>query len=61
MEKETLETQKEIIDLLQERDITITGFDCTEYIRGDPTVDDNTVTGAEIEIQAYISLQDLEE
>lgn len=61
MKDETLETQQEIIELLQSRDITVNTFEATEYVRGDPTLEDSTVTGAEIEITAYISLDDLDE
>lgn len=61
MRDETLETQQEIIELLESRDITVNTFEATEYVRGDPTVDDCTVTGAEIEITAYISLDSLDE
>lgn len=58
MKDETLETQREIIEFLQSRDITVTGFEANEYVRGDPTLEDSTVTGAEIEITAYLSLDE---
>lgn len=61
MRDETLETQQEIIELLESRDITVTTFEAEEFVRGDPTVEDRTVTGAEIEITAYISFDNEDE
>lgn len=60
MKNETVEKQQEIIEFLQSRDITVTAFEANEYIRGDPTLEDSTVTGAEIEITAYISLDEMD-
>lgn len=61
MQVSALEGLYEIIDVLQSRDIRISNIEMTEYIRGDPTVGEHTVTGAEIEITAYISLDEWED
>lgn len=61
MKDETIETQREIIEFLEERDMTVTEYNSKEYVRGDPTVGDCTVTGAEIEVKVYLSLDDLDD
>lgn len=61
MKNETLDTQREIIEFLQSKDMTVTEYNSTEYVRGDPTVGDPTVTGAEIQITVYLPLDELDD
>lgn len=55
MKKETIETEQELIEVLDNLGIEVTETAVTEYVRGDPTTDDATVTGAEIKLTAYLS------
>lgn len=57
MKDETRERTNELLDTLED-EVEVTGFEINEYIRGDPTTDDATVTGAQIEIVCYLSLDD---
>lgn len=59
MKRRTKEITDEVIAAIEEHvsgDVDVTGFTIEEYIRGDPTTEDATVTGAEIEVNAYASL-----
>ena len=59
MKDETREKANELIEQLDADDeIEVTGFDIKEYIRGDPTTDDASVTGAEIDLTCYITFDE---
>lgn len=58
MQEETREKQAELIDVLEDRGVSVTRFELTGYIRGDPTAGDTTPTGAEIELTAYLSFEE---
>lgn len=56
MDNETQSKLNELIDLLESHGFSVTATEMKEYGRGDPTSDDYTVTGAEIDVTAFISL-----
>ena len=60
MQEKTREKQAELIDALQELGVSVTRFELTEYIRGDPTDENAKPTGAEIELTAYLSFGKIE-
>lgn len=56
MENETLEILSKMVDAVESiEEIEVTQTDVKEYVRGDPTTDDSTTTGAEIDVKAYLS------
>lgn len=62
MREETRETQDDIIDLLEDEiGLNVTEINMTEFVRGDPTDDDAPVTGAEVSVTAYLSLDDVDD
>jgi predicted nucleic acid-binding protein len=57
MEDITKEKQQEIIEAVESVDgISVSSISIAEYVRGDPTTEDATTTGAEIETTAYLNL-----
>ena len=57
MEDITKEKQQEIIEAVESVDgISVSSVTISEYVRGDPTTDEATTTGAEIEATAFLSL-----
>lgn len=61
MESRTRTLSDRMIEAVQNElgeDVEVVGFDIQEYVRGDPTDSDSTVTGAEIEVKAFASFED---
>lgn len=58
MKDETLETERAIVDALADLNVAVTEVTCSEYVRGDPTKEDSSVTGVEISLTAYKSYEE---
>lgn len=62
MDKRTRETEDEMLAALEDDlGLTVTEINIAEYIRGDPTDPDATVTGAEIDLKVYVSLDEADD
>lgn len=64
MKDETIALNERMVATIENElgeEIRVTGIDITEYVRGDPTSSDATVTGAEIEINGHISYEDVDD
>lgn len=59
MDDRTVRTQNDMLSALEDDlGLAVTQMEITEYVRGSPTDDDATVTGAEISLKVYLSLDD---
>lgn len=64
MESRTRDLTDRMIEAIENEigeEIEVVGFDINEYIRGDPTNSDSTVSGSEIEVKAFASYEDADD